>query len=89
MAPRVKTSASKNMENDASSSTLVPDRGPESKSLDSANLQVQLENLRWANFEPDVMLFLASAHRCRMWHRECRRRDIEDKESLIDRMDLR
>ncbi|ONK56574.1 uncharacterized protein A4U43_C10F10240 [Asparagus officinalis] len=35
------------------------------------------------------MLFLAPARHYAMWQRECRRRDIEDQESLISRLDLR
>ncbi|ONK54948.1 uncharacterized protein A4U43_UnF9390 [Asparagus officinalis] len=45
MAPCSKTSASKKMVSDASSSTATPGNDPEPKPSDSANLQIHIEEL--------------------------------------------
>ncbi|ONK78304.1 uncharacterized protein A4U43_C02F16920 [Asparagus officinalis] len=42
-----------------------------------------------ADLESEVKLFLVPVCRYAMWQQECRRRDIEDKESLIACLDLR
>ncbi|ONK78364.1 uncharacterized protein A4U43_C02F17880 [Asparagus officinalis] len=48
MAPRSKASAQKKKVSDASSSTAAPGHDPELKPLDSANLQIHMEELEGA-----------------------------------------
>ncbi|ONK60117.1 uncharacterized protein A4U43_C08F14500 [Asparagus officinalis] len=57
--------------------------------IDLESLINKLENLRQVDLESEVESFLVSARRREAWQRECRRRDREDKESLITRLDLR